>query len=112
MCIVVAIVSTLLVIFQLSMGVARTYVTNAAVNTTTLYAGEVGAIADYAIAVQVPMIYNALIRSDENWTYLTLVDGPVATVGDAHSADALLKHFGEKANVEIEDDTVKVILVK
>jgi hypothetical protein len=99
MCVVIAIVSTILLLFQAGMNVTREYVTEMSFDTATLHSGELGEMVYYGDPVPVPMIYNALMRSEDNWTEIKIGSSTV-------SPDTLLNNFHRKATVKVTDSTV------
>jgi hypothetical protein len=110
MCVVVAIISTLLLIFQLGKAVVRQYVTDTAESTSALHSGEVGSMDAFVDSVQVPMIYNALNRSGDNWANIELYDNSSYPTISSTSADSLLNYFNRKGYVTIDNETVIIRL--
>jgi hypothetical protein len=110
-CIVVAVVAVMLVIFQVGMYFTREYIADTTADTASLYNGEVGSLEAYVGTVQIPMIYNALVRSGDNWVTIEVRDNGLL-VEYAGTADCLLDYFDRRAGVTIEGDKVVLKLEK
>jgi hypothetical protein len=69
-----------------------------------------GSIHNYIGAVQVPMIYNALMRSEDTWSRIEIYSETAAPLGSSVTADPLLRYFHRKADVTLNGSVVELRL--